>query len=71
MENSSSKIKFNDTWEKPKPEVLPKPTYWPFFFAMGLTFLAWGLLTTWVVFIAGTLIFTVAIIGWINQMRNE
>ena len=58
-------------WEKAKPEVLPKPTYWPFFFAMGLAFISWGLLTTWVILVAGLLISTTALIGWINQMRHE
>ena len=58
-------------WEKARPEILPKPTYWPFFLAMGLAFIFWGLLTTWVVLIAGGLIFITALIGWINQIRHE
>jgi hypothetical protein len=58
-------------WEKARPEILPKPTYWPFFLAMGLAFIFWGLLTTWVVLTAGGLIFITALIGWINQIRNE
>ena len=58
-------------WEKARPEILPKPTYWPFFLAMGLAFIFWGLLTTWVVLLAGGLIFIIALIGWINQIRHE
>ncbi|WP_461449575.1 hypothetical protein [Mucilaginibacter sp.] len=58
-------------WEKARPEILPKPTYWPFFLAMGLAFIFWGLLTTWVVLTAGGLIFITALIGWINQIRHE
>jgi hypothetical protein len=58
-------------WEKAKPEILPRPTYWPFFLAMGLVFLFWGLLTTWVVLLAGILIFVTALAGWINQLRHE
>ncbi|WP_419802871.1 hypothetical protein [Mucilaginibacter sp.] len=58
-------------WEKAKPEVLPKPTYWPFFLAMGLAFIFWGLLTTWVVLIAGLLIFIISLTGWINLLRHE
>ena len=64
-------IKPEEDWEKAKPEVLPRPTYWPFFLAMGLVFLFWGLLTTWVILLAGGLIFTIALIGWINQIRHE
>ena len=57
--------------EKARPEILPKPTYWPFFLAMGLAFIFWGLLTTLVVLTAGGLIFITALIGWINQIRHE
>ena len=60
-----------EDWEKAKPEVLPKSTYWPFFLAMGLTFTVWGLLTTWVIITAGILIFFIALFGWINQLRHE
>jgi hypothetical protein len=69
--NIEFEIKPEDDWEKAKPEELPRPTYWPFFVAMGLAFLFWGLLTTWVILLAGGLIFTVALIGWINQIRHE
>lgn len=69
--NIDFEIKPEEDWDKAKPEVLPRPTYWPFFFAMGLAFLFWGLLTTWVILLTGGLIFTIALIGWINQMRHE
>ncbi len=64
-------IKPEGDWEKAKPEVLPGPTYWPFFLAMGLTFIFWGLLTTWVILVAGVIIFVIALTGWINQLRYE
>lgn len=58
-------------WEWAKPRELPKPTYWPFFLAMGLTFIFWGFLTTWIIFLAGLIIFIIALIGWINIMRHD
>lgn len=58
-------------WEKAKPEMLPKPTYWPFFLAMGLAFMFWGLLTTWVILVTGAIIFVTALVGWINILRHE
>ena len=58
-------------WEKAKPEILPKPTYWPFFLAMGLAFIFWGLLTTWVILVTGAIIFVISLIGWINILRYE
>jgi hypothetical protein len=56
---------------KAKPEILPKPTYWPFFLALGLAFGGWGLLTTWYISVAGLIVFVVSLIGWINILRNE
>lgn len=56
---------------KAKPEVSPEPTYWPFFLAMGLAFLGWGLLTTWLISLAGFIILVIALAGWINILRHE
>ena len=64
LQNQNEKV-------KAKPEVLPEPTYWPFFLAMGLTFLGWGLLTTWLISLAGLIILIVALIKWINILRHE
>jgi hypothetical protein len=64
-------VKPTEDWEKAKPEILPRPTYWPFFLALGLVFIFWGLLTTWVVLFAGILIFVTALVGWINILRHE
>ncbi len=61
----------NNETVKAKPEVLPEPTYWPFFVAMGLAFLGWGLLTTWLISLAGFIILVVALTGWINILRHE
>lgn len=74
MRNENSKdieIIPKKNWAKAKPEKLPIPTYWPFFLAMGLAFTFWGLLTNWVILLAGSLVFIVALIGWINTLRNE
>ena len=56
---------------KAKPEVLPEPTYWPFFLAMGISFLGWGLLTTWLFSLVGLIIMIVSLTGWINILRHE
>lgn len=71
-ENNKNNI-MNQTTEKvkAKPEVLPEPTYWPFFLAMGLAFLGWGLLTTWLISLAGFIILVIALTGWINILRHE
>ncbi len=56
---------------KAKPEELPKATYWPFFLALGLMFMGWGLLSTWLFSVAGLLVFLISLFGWINNMRHE
>jgi hypothetical protein len=56
---------------KAKPEQLPKPTYWPFFMALGLMFAGWGLLTTWLFSLAGLIVFVISLITWINILRHE
>ncbi|MBK0381539.1 hypothetical protein I5M32_01080 [Pedobacter sp. SD-b] len=54
-----------------KPKKLPKPTYWPFFFALGLTFLMWGIVTSWLISIAGFVVLVYSLFMWINILRNE
>jgi len=56
---------------KAKPETLPEPTYWPFFLALGLVFLGWGLLTTWLISLAGFIVLVLSLMGWINILRHE
>ncbi len=56
---------------KAKPEHLPKPSYWPFFMALGLMFAGWGLLSNWLFSVIGLLVVAVSLFGWINNMRHE
>jgi hypothetical protein len=53
------------------PEELPKPTYWPFYLAMGIMFLGWGLVTMWEFSLLGLIIMVIALVGWINILRHE
>ena len=56
---------------KAKPEVLPEPTYWPFFLALGIMLMGWGLLTMWLISVTGLLVFVISLIQWINILRHE
>lgn len=58
-------------YAKAKPEQLPEPTYLPFFLAVGLMFMGWGLLTFWLFSLAGFIVFVISLIGWINILRHE
>lgn len=70
-EDKSRQIQNRDNWEETRPQRLPATTYWPFFFAMGLTFLAWGLLTSWMIGGAGVLLLVISLTGWITELRHE
>lgn len=69
--DKNERIKPQQDWEKARPSMLPKPTYWPFFTALGLCFIFWGLLTIWLILAAGILILAVSVYGWINLLRRE
>jgi hypothetical protein len=56
---------------KAQPENLPRPTYWPFFLALGLTFAGWGLIMTWLFSVIGFIVIVVSLYGWINILRHE
>jgi uncharacterized membrane protein len=71
MENIGKEVIPGESWEKARPEKLPAPAYWPFFLALGLAFLVWGMLTTWIIGAAGLLIFIIALAGWIKILRHE
>lgn len=56
---------------KAKPEVLPKPTYMPFLFAMSLVFFAFGFLSYWLITVAGLTGMCISIYGWIKILIDE
>jgi len=39
--------------------------------AMGVAFLFWGLITIWVVWLVGVVLFIAALAGWITEIRHE
>jgi len=56
---------------KAKPEILPKPSYMPFVFAFSLLLLAWGLLSTWIISVAGLIGICISLYGWIKDLLHE
>jgi hypothetical protein len=52
-----------------RPE-LPKPTYWPFFFALAMTTFAWGLITSWIVTGVGGAVLLVSTVGWMKEVSK-
>jgi hypothetical protein len=58
-------------WSRPKPETLPRPTYWPVVMALSIIFIAWGIVTTWIIASVGAVLFVLSLAGWIGEIRNE
>jgi len=54
-----------------RPVHLPEPTYWPFFLAIGITFIGWGLISTWLITVGGVIVLIISLIGWINILRHD
>lgn len=63
-------VELRPGWSRPKPEHVPHPTYWPAVLALGVTFLAWGLITSYVISAVGLVLFGLALGGWIWEMRH-
>ena len=57
-------------WSRPKPEHVPRPTYWPSVAALGITFLFWGFVTTWIISVIGLILFALGLAGWIGALRH-
>ena len=58
-------------WNVPRPAHIPRPTAWPAGLALGVTFFAWGLVTSLIMVSAGLLVIVVSLAGWIGEMRHE
>lgn len=58
-------------WNKARPEHVPPPTVWPAALALGVSFFAWGLVTSPIVLTMGLVLFTISLAGWIREIRHE
>jgi hypothetical protein len=58
-------------WSKARPERIPRPTVWPPAMALGVTLLAWGLITSPVVLGLGIVLLVASLGGWIGEIRHD
>lgn len=58
-------------WVKLPAEHLPPATFWPAGLALAITFIFWGLISSWVVLGVGLGLFAVSLSGWITDLRHE
>lgn len=49
----------------------PEPTAWPAALALGVTLAAAGVVTSWILIVAGAILAAVALAGWIVDMTRE
>lgn len=61
----------NEGWVRPKPEILPRPTYWPVIMALAITLFGLGIISSILILAIGVVLFIVSLIGWIGDIRNE
>jgi len=57
-------------WEALPTAHLPRPTYWPVVLAVGVMFLAWGIVTTIIISIIGVALLALGLGGWIGELRH-
>ena len=50
---------------------LVRPTYWPAGLGLGITFIFWGVVTSWVVLVAGLGLCAACLAGWIKELCHE
>jgi hypothetical protein len=54
-------------WGTPLPQKIPSPTYAPAFLALGITFLFFGVLSSYVFSAAGLVVMIVSISKWVGE----
>ena len=57
-------------WSTPLPEKNPPPTYAPAFLALGITFLLFGLVSSYVYSAAGLILMAVSISKWVGELLH-
>lgn len=60
-----------EAWSTPKPERIPRPTYWPPVLALSTILLLWGIVTSWMISLVGLFFFILSISGWIWELYHD
>lgn len=58
-------------WGIPKPEFIPRPTYYPITFALAAVLTLFGIIILWPMTIVGIVLLVISLIGWIGEMRHD
>lgn len=57
-------------WSSPMPEKIPQATYAPFFLGLGITFLLFGVVSSYVFSAAGFVLMVVSISKWVGELLH-
>jgi len=55
-------------WSVPQPERVPKPTYQPAVMSLGITFILFGLVSSYAFCAAGGALFALSLVNWIGEL---
>lgn len=58
-------------WTVFPAERLPAPTASPVLFAFGVTLLAWGIVSSFVVSLVGVAVVVVSLLHWIGEIAHD
>jgi Cytochrome c oxidase subunit IV len=50
---------------------IPPPTVWPVTLALGITGMAFGVVTQWILSAAGLFLFLLGAAGWIEDLKKD
>ena len=70
-EENNEKKPLEQGWRELPDEHLPSPTPAPFFLALGVSWMFWGLVTSYIMAGIGFIIFLVALCAWGKEMIDE
>lgn len=57
-------------WSAPLPEKVPPPTYAPAFLALGITFVLFGMVSSYVFSAAGLVLMIASISKWVGELLH-
>jgi heme/copper-type cytochrome/quinol oxidase subunit 1 len=58
-------------WTAYPPERLPAPSASPILFAFGVTLLAWGIVSSFVVSLIGAVVVAVSLLHWMGEIAHD
>ncbi len=70
-EGQASGTELRPGWNRPLPETLPEPTYWPLVLAVGILFALGGIVTFHPISLVGLFLIGTAMAGWVGDLRHE